>query len=130
MNYFNGTIAYATTGVQSPITLGFQPTNIKITVSQKWNGPQSYIHYSTGYGGLVNVGGTPTMRQHVDSLFQDATGSQTLSSDSKVVSFYDRVSGTLTEILSVSIDSFTTTALKLNVLTANSNYNLNIEVWG
>jgi len=129
MSYFNGTIAYGTTGIQT-ITLGFQPTSIKITVSQKWNGPQTYIHFSTGYGGLVNVAGTPTMRQHVDSFFQDATGSQTLSSDSKIVSFYDRVSGTLTEILSVSIDSFTATTLKLNVLTANSNYNLNIEVWG
>lgn len=130
MSYFNGTIAYGSTGVQPPITVGFQPTNIKITVSQKWSGPQSYVHWSSGYGGLVNVAGTPTMRQHVDSVFQDSTGGQTVSSDSKVVSFYDRVSGTLTEVLSVSIDSFTSTALKLNVLTANANYNLNIEVWG
>lgn len=129
MSYFNTTAAYATTGVKT-ITTNFQPTNIRITVSQKYTGAQSYLHYSMGAGGLVDVSGTPTMRQHADSIYQDPTGSQTVSNDSKVVSFYDRVSGTLTEVMAASIDSFTSTQLKLNFTTVNVNYNLFIEVWG
>jgi len=129
MSYFNCTAAYGSTGVKT-ITVGFQPTNISVTVSQRWDGPQTYEHFSIGKGGIVNVAGTPTMRQHVDSLFSDGTGKQTYSSDSKVVSFYDRVSGTLTEVFSVSIDSFTSTQLKLNVATANPDYNMFIEVFG
>lgn len=129
MSYYNTTAAYATTGVKT-ITTNFQPVNVRLTVSQKYTGTQTYLHYSMGAGGLVDVSGTPTMRQHVDSVYQDSTGSQTVSSDSKVVSFYDRVSGTLTEIMAASIDSFTATQLKLNFTTVNVNYNIFIEVWG
>lgn len=128
MSYFNCTAAYASTGVKT-ITVGFQPANIRVTVSQKYTGAQTYLHLSVGAGGLVDVAGTPTMRQHVDSLFHDSTSAQTVSSDSKVISFHDRVSGTLTEIIAASIDSFTATELKLNFTSVNVNYNLFIEVW-
>lgn len=122
MNYFNGTLAYASTGIKSAVVVGFQPVSVTVRVGQKAGTTQLFEHISIGSG-------NPTF-QRVDSTFQDTTGGKTVSSNGKVVSVYERVSGTITEVLSMSIDSFTATGVVFNVLTANVNYDVFIEVYG
>lgn len=121
MSYFNTTAAWSTSGVKT-ITVGFQPTSMRVTVGQKFGTTQNFSHLSLGSG-------EPAF-SHVDSTFQDGTGGKTITDDTKIVSHYERVSGTITEVLAASIDSFTATQAKLNITTPNVNYNLYIEVWG
>lgn len=122
MSYFNGTLAYTSTGVKSPVVVGFQPTSVTVRVGQKVATTQLFSHLSIGSG-------TPTI-QYADSFFQDTTGGKTVTASGKVVSVYERVAGTITEVLSMKIDSFTATGVAFEVLTANLNYNVYIEVYG
>ena len=121
MSYFIGTLAYPSTGVKSTINVGFQPTGIRITSSQKYPSAQTFSHRSVGVSDGVS--------QFYDSTFQDTTGGKTINGDNKIVSHWERVSGTITEVLSVKVNSFQPTGPKLEVLTANVNYNLLLEAW-
>ena len=122
MNYFNGTISYGTTGVQAPITVGFQPSMVRVTMGQKYGTTQTVAHLSVGSG-------TPSF-QHVNSFYQDTTGGKSLSEDAKVVDLWDRVSGTLTQMVDISIYAFGTDSITLSIAKANVNYQLYIEVFG
>lgn len=120
MSYFTGTIAHSTTGIKI-IPIGFQPAGMRITVGQK-----------VGVNDITNhksVGITDGMNQFFDSNYSDGSGHQTKSDSTKLVSHYERVNGSLNEVLAVTFNSFTATAVKYNVTIANANYNLLIEVW-
>lgn len=121
MAYFLSTTAYGSAGTKT-ITVGFQPVRLKITVAQKFATAQAFSHSSEGVSN-----GT---LQFCTSLFQDTTGGQTLSLDNKIISHYERVGGVLTEVLSATINSFTATQVKINVVIPNANYNLLVEVEG
>lgn len=121
MNYFNGTTAYGSTGIKT-IAVGFQPVFARAVVFKNSSGSQTYLHLSQGSGNSTF--------QHVDTVFHDSTGAKTDGANGKIVSHLERVSGTITEVLAVSIDSFTATEIKLNVTTANAGYSIYLEVWG
>lgn len=120
MSYFVGSITHSTTGVKS-VTVGFQPVGMRITVGQKDGSTDTTARDAYG----VTDGTTSLYR----SLFRDGTGGQTVSGNGKLISVLDRVSGTVTEVIKVTFDSFTATQVKYNVVTANVNYTLNIEAW-
>lgn len=123
--YFVATSSYNSVGTKT-INVGFQPAGIRITVGQKTSTSQTFIHLSDG----VSDGTT----QRVDSVYQDASGSQTIRSNSKIVSHYERVSGTLTEKVAAHIDTstapWTSTDVAFIVDTADVGYQFRIEVWG
>lgn len=121
MPYFCGTIAHGSTGTKT-ISVGFQPVALKITVAQRYQANQGFTHMSMGSSNGV--------KQHCDSIFQDTSGGLTLSSDMKLISHYERVGETITEVLAGTVHSFTTGQVKYNITTANANYNLFIEIWG
>jgi hypothetical protein len=121
MAYFTGTIAHGTTGTKT-ITVGFQPMGMRITVGASFGTGDNYSHRSTG----VADGSW----QYVDSFFQDSTGGKTVSTDTKLVSHYERVGGVITEVLSATFNSFTATQVKYNITKATPAYNLLVEVWG
>lgn len=121
MNYYAGTISHGSTGIKT-ITCGFQPVSAKITVSAQFSTTDSVLHKSEGWTNGTN--------QFYNTIFSDATGRQTISGSSKMVSHYDRVAGTITEVVNVTFNSFTATQFKYNVNTANANYQLFVEVWG
>lgn len=121
MDYLNGTISFGSTGIQSIYT-GFQPKAVEVTVGQRYNTTQNFMHLSVGAG--------DDTFQRTTGVYQDTTGGKTVNFDGKIVSVWERVSGTLTEVLSISIDSFTSTTLELNVLTANANYSIHLRIWG
>jgi hypothetical protein len=118
MSYYAGTVTYGSTGLKT-LNIGFQPERINITVCQKFNTNDGYHHLSVG-----RADGT---RQSVNSTFQDTAGGISINSTSKCVSHYERLAGVITEVLAANFDSFTATGFKLNVTTANANYQLFIE---
>lgn len=123
--YDAGTIAYGTTGVKT-ITCGFQPVMVRITVAQKTSTSQTFEHRSVGTGWLLDS----DPAQYYAATFQDTTGGKTVSGIDKIVSHWERVSGTLTEKVAATFDSFTATAAKINVTTADANYDLFVEIFG
>lgn len=111
----------SSTGVQT-INVGFQPLLARITVGSQFGTTNTVVRYS--------VGRTDGTNQFNHSIFADGTGRQTVSKNDRLVSVWERISGTLTEVVRVNFDSFTSTQFKYNVITANSNYQLDIEVLG
>jgi hypothetical protein len=121
MQYYRTTISHGTTGTKT-VTPGFQPVAAKITVGSMFGATDSVNHLSMG-----NTNGT-TSSYH--STFSDGSGHQTISGTGKLARHFDRVAGTITEVLTVDTPSFTATQFQYNVVTANANYQLHVEVWG
>jgi hypothetical protein len=121
MAYYASLASHGTTGVKTE-PVGFQPQCAKITVGSQFGTTNTVARFSTGR--------TDGTNQFNHSLFADGTGRQTVSKADRMVSVWERQSGTLVEVLRVNFDSFTATQFKYNVTTANANYQLDIEVWG
>lgn len=122
MGVINGTSTLSGTGVKT-INVGVQPKGLQIIVTSK--GSETYSHQSLGF---ADDSGYATCH----STYQDATGgksTQSSGNNSKVISLYERVSGTLTEVFAANFHSFTSTQVKVDVTTANSNYTLNLVIW-
>lgn len=119
MSYYTTRATYGTTGVKT-ITCGFQPVAMRITVASK-NGSSSVVQLSTG-----TADGT---RQNYESIYWDSTGGHTKDNNTKMISQWERVSGTLTEVVAGTFDSFTSTEGKFNLSTASNAYTLKIELW-
>ena len=110
----------SSTGTNTLTGFPFQPVGAIITVSSK-NGSDGTVNFSEG-----TCDGT---HQSVRSIFQDASGSKSIRSNTKCVSHYERVSGTISEVLAASFSSFTSDGISFNVTTANSNYQINVKAW-
>jgi len=119
MAYYTTRAAYNTTGVKT-ITCGFQPVAMRITVAGK-NGSSSVVQRSEG-----TADGT---RQNYDCIYWDASGGHTKDGNTKMISHWERVSGTLTEVIAGTFDSFTATEGKFNLSAATNTYTLKIELW-
>lgn len=113
------TLATAGTGVVVA-TPGFQGKVAEIKISGLAGAADATIRSSLGW-----MDGT---RQNCDSLFSDGTLYDSRKVTNKVVSLWDNVDGTLTEVLSASFHSFTATQLKLNVTTASSAYQVSVKI--
>ena len=124
MNYFNTTAGYGSAGLQS-IACGFAPTMVRCTVGKKNGVTQNFAHFSIGSGDMNFC--------NVDSVYQDTMGGTTRTDSSayKLVSHFERNgSNVITEVLAVSLDSFTATGIVLNITTGNPNYSIFIEIFG
>lgn len=113
------TLSTAGTGVVVS-TPGFQGSLAEIKVSGLFGAADSTVRFSLGF-----ADGT---RQNCDSLFSDGTLYDSRKVTNKIVSLWDNVGGTLTEVLSASFHSFTATQLKLNVTTASANYQVSVKI--
>lgn len=118
MAYFCGTTTQGTTGIKT-INVGFQPSRLNFTVCQKFGTNEPYHHLSVG-----RADGT---RQSVNSTYQDTVDGLSLNSTAKCISHYERVAGTITEVLAASFDSFTATGFKINVTIPNASYQIFVE---
>jgi hypothetical protein len=116
MSYVTGRVTISGTPTQT-IVVGFQPTWARFTVGGK--GSDTVTHFS--------FGATDGTNQSVQSTFGDTTGGASFNSGSKLISHYERVSGSITEVLSASFNSFTATGIKLNVSIANTGYSVTLE---
>lgn len=115
-----GYITLAATGLNT-FNLGFStaPTWAEFIVSEKTTG-DNVAHLSIGSALL-------STNQHCNSTYADAIDGDTFKSNAFVVQHYERVSGSITKILSASFDSFTTSGIKLNVDIANNTYQVLVK---
>lgn len=121
MAYFLETVTHSTTGVKTR-TIGFQPQALRITIGKKVGVTVNSIQQSVG----VSDG----TLQYVDSIYGDTAALATKRDTAKLVSQWEKVAGTWTEVVAATFDSFTATEVKYNVTTGNVNYQFQIEVWG
>lgn len=122
MAIVNGTATLGTSGVVS-VAVGIAPIAVQVVVTSKSG--ETYSHQSIGF---ADNSGYATYH----STFQDTTGGKSMQGSGnlgKIVSIYERVAGTITEVLSVNFHSFNGTNVKFTVNTPNANYTCNLVVW-
>src|SRR5882724_11972352 len=108
MGYFMGTVSHGTTGVKT-ITVGFQPTRARITVTK---GPNSTLaHQSVGKWDGTN--------QITDTISTDGTSAYNDRFTDRMVSLYNFSAGSPNLLTRANHDSVTATEYKYNVITAN-----------
>lgn len=118
MRYWAGPLTLSATGIGKQFALGFQPTWATLTVCGKSSDTAS--HKSRGVIDNTNY-------QYCQSTFMDTYGGKSVNTETKCVSHYERVAGTIEEVLSASFNSFYVSGIKLDVTIANSSYPVLIE---
>lgn len=121
MGYYCGRVTVSSTGANAFTGVGFQPTAVRIRVSQKVGTTETCNHLCIG-----TADGT---RQNCSSMYTDATGSTTKDVNTKLISHWERVSGTLTEVLAATFTSFDADGYTFNASTPNANYQVTVEAW-
>lgn len=117
------TYLWTSTGLKT-LSLGFQPTRVRFTVSKQDVTTDSVVHASDG---TVINNGTGTWSE-CESFYMDTTGGQTFRFDDRLVSHYERVGGVITEVFRVNFDSWVTGGMKVNVtVKSGGNYIANLE---
>lgn len=120
---YTATTTLSTTGSAVVVaTPGFQGKYVAIKASGINGGADTTVKLSLGWGD-----GT---RQNCDSTFDDGTLTSSKKATDRIVSLWDNVAGTLTEIVSASNPVFTATQLKLDVTTIDTNYKISVTVLG
>lgn len=119
MAFWTGGITVGSTGSQAYTGIGFQGNDITFRVGAK-GGSSSVVQFAIG-----TADGT---RQNTESIFGDGSGWKSNRTNSKCLIHYERVSGTITEVLNFAFTSFDADGFTLNVTTANSNYTVDVEV--
>lgn len=126
MGYSSGRAAgFGGTGTKTLVTnLTGAPTWCRVTVGGKAAGGDTQGHFSVG-----TCDGT---RQNTQSTYSDTTGSASFSSNAKLVSHYERVAGTITEVINAAFSSFGTSGgsgtVVFTVTTDSANYDFTLEV--
>ena len=122
MNYFSGN--FSTNGItcNRAITgIGFQPSYLRFTLSQKTTTSEAFVHFSEGF--------TDGTSQSCHSLYWDSTGGQSKQFTDKVINHVNRVGGTLTDVIKATFVSFDADGLTLNFSTTTSGYRVHVEAF-
>lgn len=120
MAFWTGGITVTNTpGSQAFTGIGFQGNDIRFRVGAK-SGSSSVVQWANG-----SADGT---RQNCESIFGDASGFKSNRTNSKSLIHYERVSGTITEVINFAFTSFDADGFTINVTTGNSNYTVDVEV--
>lgn len=120
MSYFRGLTTFDSTGLRT-VNVGIQPIGYRITCAQKFGITDTLDH--------VFIGGSDGTRQHVQGHFHDPSGRQTFTESGKVITQKERIGGVITEVLAASHDSMAATGPRVNITTANANYQVVVEAW-
>lgn len=120
MAFWTGGVTVTNTpGNQSFTGIGFQGNDITFRVGAK-SGSSSVVQFAIG-----TADGT---RQNTESIFGDGSGWKSNRTNTKSLIHYERVSGTITEVLNFAFTSFDADGFTINVTTGNSNYVVDCEV--
>lgn len=119
MSFWTGGFTAGSTGSQSYTGVGFQGNGIVFRVGAK-TGASSVCQHAIG-----SADGT---RQNCESVFADTTGSKSQRTNTKSLIHYERVAGTVTEVLNFSFTSFDADGFTINVTTASANYTVDAEI--
>lgn len=120
MAFFRGvSTTPVSTGSTSLTGFGFQPNEVEIELCQKTSTAEAFVHYSSG-----SADGT---RQGCVSIYSDATSSQSKESNAKIISHWNRVTGTLTEVIAATFTSFDADGVTLNFSATITGYHMHIR---
>lgn len=120
MSHFVGNLATSTNGNQAFTGIGFQPTFMRLSIGKKNSGgADNNVRYA--------VGATDGAAQYNHWVYQDGSGSRTVTSNSRCIGTCERVSGVLTDKCDASIVSFDADGFTLNFSNADSNYDIWVE---
>lgn len=119
MSHATGRVTLSITGDNSITGLGFQPTWMNIRVSKKNGVTETVIHECLG-----NADGT---NQNCSYIYGDGTNFKTDDFNTKIVSHWEKVSGTWTEVLSATFKQFDTDGFTLTTVAGNTNYKVTFE---
>lgn len=119
MAFWTGGVTVGSTGSQAYTGVGFQGNDITFRVGAK-NGSSSVVQHAIG-----TADGT---RQNCESVFGDGSGWKSQRTNSYSLIHYERVSGTITEVLKFAFTSFDADGFTINVTTASANYTVDVEV--
>lgn len=130
MNYFNGTLLYASAGLKTAIPVfdivtnePFTPKFIRVTCGKRLGINESFSHLSIGSG-------VPES-QHTDSIFQDASGGKTGYADDVICDHLNRVSGNVVSVQRIKLHSLPENAMRFEVLAPlTMYYPIYVEAWG
>lgn len=126
-SFVNGTFSINATGTKT-IVVGIQPIGLRFRVVSHDGVTDTVLHTSES-----TVDNTSYIT--LSSQYSDSTSSQQFSqygTTAKCISQWERISGTLTEVLGCTFNSFTTTGFKINVNTYGTNaldYTIQVEAW-
>lgn len=123
-NFETSSTSFGSTGSATiGVNLGFDPKYIIFRAGKK-SGTDNANHLS--------VGASDGLNQYAISNFSDGTSSKTDRVTNRVVKVYERVAGTLTSVLEVQFTSMNvgTGDFTVNVVTANSNYTIDMDIFG
>lgn len=115
----DGTISYGSTGTKSTIVCGFQPDEIDFRVSGLYGGGDTDAHFSLG----KYIAGA-TIPQHVDSVFNDTTNSESISDDTKVIKHLEWNGSAVSPVIEATVNSVSATGFALNLTQASAAYNI------
>lgn len=120
MSYRIGIITLGSTGSKT-VNLGISsaPTSVSFIVQNKAGTAESVKH--------VSIGSATTNGQRTTSYFKDTGSPSVYDVTNKCISHYDRVNGSIIEVLSASFVSFTNNGFTINVTKANVDYDVYIR---
>lgn len=118
------TYLWTSTGVKT-LSLGMRPTRVTFTISQKdAGGSDDVIRFSLG----TLTDGLSGIWMNCHSLFSEGGLKNTSRYEDRLVSGKESVGGVMTETFRVNFHSFTTSGVKVNVVTkSGSNFIVDVE---
>jgi hypothetical protein len=119
MSFWTGRVTVSGTGNNAFTGVGFQPTWIRIRVSKKNGTTETCSH--------LCLGATDGTNMNCSYIYSDSTSSKTDDFNTKLISHWERVAGTLTEILACTLTSFDADGFTINASTASANYKVTVE---
>lgn len=118
MAYYTGRFTPSITGNQT-ISIGFQPTWLELTVSQKYGITDSTLHKSEG--------STDGTNQNYTTIYSSGSASKTIEGSGKLLLHYENISGVWTEVLNTTFVAFTTTGFTINNIAGTTNYKVRVK---
>lgn len=122
MSYATGVFSTNNSTGNRPLTgLGFQPTYLRLTLGQKTSTSEAFVHQSEG--------STDGTNQRCVAAFWDSTGGKSVEFTNKLVNHINRVSGTLTDVITATIVSLDADGFTLNFGATISGYHVHYEAF-
>lgn len=119
MSYWTGRVTVSSTGSNSFTGVGFRPTWMRIRVSKKNSTTETVCHLCMGSADGTN--------QNCSYIYGDSTSHKTDDMNTKLISHWERVSGTLTEVIAATFGSFDADGFTINATTPSASYKVTVE---
>lgn len=119
MSFWTGRGTLSITGDNAFTGIGFRPTRLRVRVSKKNGTTETVIH--------LCLGATDGTNQNCSYIYGDGTNFTSDDLNTKIISHWEKVSGTWTEVLSATFKSFDADGFTITTVAGNANYKVTFE---